>query len=345
MTAKKKPEPRPWRSGHCNPANPIEIHRQCAGGYADDRPCCCTHHQEDQKMLEAAQPAPGPDAGAVPEAVMPTSGFHDGIPETDYHADRNSLSMSGAKLLLTAPALYRWRLKHPVFKTVFDFGTAAHKEVLGVGPELVVHDYDPDKVKSPKATKAWKEQQTDVRARGGVLLLPEEHQKVRQMADKLSEHTLAMRLLSDGRPEVSVYAADEETGVIRRGRLDWLSTSGILVDYKSCASADPREWAGRWGVIAKLRYDQQADWYLDLVDAAGGQADVFAFIAQEKEPPYLVSVVYVDDDDLEPARERNRQALRIYRQCVDSGVWPGYLPDGTAARLSLTDQTYHEETV
>lgn len=280
------------------------------------------------------------------EAVDALSdGFHDSIPEPMYHAHAGSLSVTGAKTILKAPALFRYEQDNPVHKDVFDFGTAAHRLVLGVGPTLVVHEYDADKVKSPKATKAWKEQQKEARAAGDVLLLPDEYAKVEAMADVLASHTLAMRLLSAGRPEVSAFAVHEPTGVMRRSRFDWLS-DGILTDYKAAISSDPRDLAGRYGAVKKWGYDSQAAWYTDLARDLGHPADAFAFIFQAKEPPYLVTVAYVPDDELDVARHRNRTALERFRDCTESGLWPGYLGDNdSAAVLSLTDQTYEVERI
>ena len=69
------------------------------------------------------------------------AGVYDGMPEDAYHADPvpgGSLSASGAKLLLppSCPALYRYRRDHPKTSAAFDYGTAAHKYILGSGPEI-----------------------------------------------------------------------------------------------------------------------------------------------------------------------------------------------------------------
>lgn len=272
------------------------------------------------------------------------TGLHPDIDEVEYHAHPGSLSVSGAKVLLKAPALFRYQQDHPVYKTIFDFGTAAHRLVLGVGAELVVHDFDATKVKSPKSTNAWKEQQTEVRKSGAVLLLPEEYSQVRDMADRLSSHTLAMRLLSNGQPEISAFNVDEETGVMRRGRFDWLAPT-VVVDYKSCASADPRDLAGRYGAVSKFGYANQAAWYLDLASDLGHPAREFVFIFQAKEPPYSVTVARLLPDDLDAARTRNRVALQMFRDCTESGLWPDYLPDDVCAVLSLDNQTYEQELI
>lgn len=269
---------------------------------------------------------------------MSTPGFHSSIPEAEYHSDRDSLSVTGAKTLLKSPALFRHQQDNPVHKDVFDFGTAAHKLVLGVGS--VIEPIDADSWR----TKAAQEARNQARAEGRTPILAADYVTVQAMADRLSSHTLAMRLLSEGEPEVSAYAVDEETGVMRRGRFDWLHPN-LLVDYKSAASANPNDLAGRYGAVRKWGYDQQAAWYTDLARDLGHPAAAFAFIFQEKTEPYQVTVAYIDDGDLWDARAKNQAALERFRDCTESGLWPAYLSDDTAARLSLTDQTYIEEAI
>lgn len=262
--------------------------------------------------------------------VLGTPGFHGGVDELEYHAHRSSLSHSGAKLILRSPAHYHWALDHPAYKDVFDFGSAAHARVLGVGSEIVVHEYDAEKVKSPKSTNAWKVEQAEVRKRGGVLLLPDEYAVVGAMADQLASHRLAMRLLSEGQPEVSAFAPDEETGVLRRSRFDWLGAN-ILTDYKTAVSSEPSAFVR---AAANYGYHSQHAWYLDLAGDLGHPAQAFAFIVQEKEPPYVVTVIELPTDLVDVGRVRNRIALQRYRDCVESGHWPGYVSDDDFARPS-----------
>lgn len=366
--AKRAAKAKPWRSGFCNPSNPDDSHKRCEKHpRADGKPCACECHTDGQGDAVAEQPGGAPTgaqaltsdgggtergAGQTPLAAPPLDladelameGFFEDLDEETYHKHPTSLSVSGAKVLLKAPALYMHQRLNPVYEKTFDFGTAAHALVLGVGAELVVHEYDAEKVKSPKATNAWKAQQAEVRKTGGVLLLPEEFATVRAMADKLSEHRLAMRLLAEGQPEVSAFCVDEATGVMRRGRFDWLGPR-VVVDYKSAVSVDPRELSGRYGVIKKLAYDMQASWYLDLARDLGHPVEEFAFIFQMKEPPYLVTVAIVPEDELHDARLRNRLALERFRDCTESGHWPGFLPDDTAAVISLGSQEYDLEEI
>ena len=243
-------------------------------------------------------------------------GMHYDVDEQTYHADRESLSVSGAKVLLKSPAKFRWQQDHPVFKDVFDFGTAAHRLVLGVGPNLIVHEYDAEKVKSPKATSAWKAQQAEVREVGDVLLTPDEMATVQAMADKLSEHATAMRLLSEGKAEVSAYA-DSPEGVRMRCRFDWLG-DGYGVDYKSCADASPEGFAR---AVVNFGYDMQADWYQQVAALLDQPLGAWCFVAQEKEAPYVVEVYELDSAFLARGRERNVRARQLFAECTASGDW------------------------
>ena len=55
-----------------------------------------------------------------------------------------------------------------------------------------------------------------------------------------------------------------------------------------------------------------------------------AWIAVENKAPYGVNVFYPDDDFLRSGDERMRNALRLFKACTESGVWPGTRTDQTA---------------
>lgn len=292
--------------------------------------------------VDPAEPCQG--CGYVNDADAFVPGFYEDVPETAYHSGtfgppEGSLSVTGAKVLLKAPALYRWRQDNPVHSDTFDLGHAAHKLVLGAGAPIEVIDA-PD-----WRTKDAREARQKARVAGRIPLLIADHDRVLAMADALTRHRLAARLLDGARPEVSAYAFDEETGAWWRGRFDSLGER-VLTDYKSSASCDPRDLAGRYGSMRKWGYDDQAAWYTDLAADLGHPAEAFAFIFQMKEPPYLVTVARIPDDALWDARQRRRLALQRFRDCTQARRWDhGYIADDTCAVLSLTDQTYTEEVI
>lgn len=262
-----------------------------------------------------------------------TPGFYSDITEEDYHAHRGSLSVSGAKTLLKAPALFRYQLEHPPYRAVWEFGSAVHALVLGRGMECIyVTPFDDWKTKTAQTERqiARDERLSPVTPAEWVIAC--------EMRDALFTHTLAAELLSQGEPEVSAYAVDAPTGVLRRGRFDWLHPQ-VVVDYKTAASGEPGAFAGS---AARVGYHMQAAWYLDLARDLGHPAEAFAFVVQEKEPPYLTTVVELDDDAIALGRARNRAALERFRDCTEAGVWPGYVADTEIARVSLPRWAHYE---
>lgn len=255
-------------------------------------------------------------------------GVIDGMPDETYH-QHPALSNSGAKRLLppSCPALFKhWRDNPQPHKKEFDFGKAAHRMVLGEGPDFVVVDH------TDWRTNDAKQKRAEAYAAGTTPLLVHEYQQVREMAEALRRHPLAARLLQpgSGKAEQSLFALDGEHDVRLRGRLDWLpNRTGrrlLVADYKSSVSAEPGHIER---AIQNYGYGRQAAWYLDLLDVLGLAPDgaAFMFIVQEKAAPYLVTVAAVDDEVLYWGRTQNRQAIATYRRCLDEDRWPGYCND------------------
>lgn len=255
------------------------------------------------------------------------------ITADEYHA-HPALSSSGARKLLapSCPALFRWWRDHEQAPSrVFDFGHAAHKMVLGDGPELVVIDADSYRTKAAQVAR------DNTYALGMVPLLPAEYQTVLDMACELRAHPAAEMLRRPGKPEQSLFAKDEATGVMLRARIDWLpeAVDGriTIVDYKTAASVDPAAFARS---IAKYGYYQQAAWYISMVGALDLADDVrFLFVAQEKIAPYLVTVFELDEYSLRIGRRRNREAIEVFARCTEAGEWPGYVGADDVQMLSL----------
>lgn len=250
-----------------------------------------------------------------------------------YHADElvpgGSLSSSGARRLLppSCPAIFKWeRDNGRPDKRTYDIGHAVHDAVLGGGPEIVGVDVE------NWLTKAAKEQRDEIRARGAVPLLTAEYETVQTIARTVLEHPIAGRLFQPGTgtPEASLYAPDEVSGVMRRGRLDWLPAAVegrrfIIPDLKSAKSAEPTEFMKS---VANYGYFAQADWYCSLVRSLGiAEAPVFVFVVIEKTPPYVVSVIQPDITAMRIGAMRNRQAIDLYAHCEAEGQWPGYVQD------------------
>lgn len=268
-------------------------------------------------------------------SVPPNDGWYGRIPESVYHADRGSLSSSGARLLLppNCPEDFRQnQLEPPKPKPQYDFGHAAHKMVLGEGGELFV--LDPEihgrtkegaVAAKPAATSKWKAAEQHARSEGKSCITKEQMDIAQTMAGKVHAHPVAGRLLQSGVAEYSGYWHDDDTEVRCRFRPDFIpDTKGrnVCLDYKTSVSANPAHFRK---VAFDYGYHQQAAWYLDGLREVQVAADAaFLFIVQRKTPPFTVSVVQLEPEDIELGRQQNRRALAIYAECVASNKWPGF---------------------
>jgi len=266
------------------------------------------------------------EAPAGTAAEPPALGLHTDLSNEAYHADTTSLSSSGARKLLppSCPAKFRWEQDNPQpANKTFDYGNAAHKTVLGNGPDLEVVPGQRWDTADAKAHIA------EIRDRGGIPLKQHEMQMVTDMAAAIRRHPLASALLDPayGAPEQSGFWTDGPTGIRRRVRFDWLPSmhSGRLIipDYKTTTDASDDAMQKD---IAKYGYNQQADWYEDAARALGlGDQDAeLLLIVQEKKPPYLINVIGIDFMAREVGRAKNRHAIQIFAQCTALSQWPGY---------------------
>lgn len=254
------------------------------------------------------------------------------LSEEDYHGDPvpgGSLSASGSKKLLppSCPAKFRYWADHgQPTKPAFELGHAAHALVLGVGAPIV--EIEADNWRTKKAQEAA----DAARAEGATPLLTADVERVHAMAAKLREHPTAAALFDPdrgGAPEQSLFARDRDTGVMRRGRLDWLPATQpgrrlIIPDYKTTISAEPSAIAK---TLENFGYKISAAWYLDLVVDVGLAPELppaFVLVFQEKDPPYVVTVAEPDAEALAWGRAAARRALDLFHRCTETGNWPGY---------------------
>lgn len=273
-------------------------------------------------MIEqTALPAPG---GLIP--VTEPDIYH-GMPEAAYHADPvdgGSLSSTGARKLIppSCPAKFRYWLDHePPFKRVFDEGSAAHRLVLGTGPELVLVD------KARWDTNDIRKDLAEIRAAGNIPLKKPQLDMVNAMAAALREHPIAGPLLDPDRgyTEVSLFWRDGP--VWGRARIDKLTAtrSGrpVVVDYKSAVSAAPTKVEK---VIADRGYHVQGAHYVAGTRALniGGEDTGYVLVFQEKEPPYLVTVAEPHPLSMRLGARRVREAFDLYAECRAADRWPGY---------------------
>lgn len=267
------------------------------------------------------------------DGLIVQPGVYD-IPADQYHLDPvagGSISSTGVRKMVapSCPALFKWWADHPEereTKTAFDYGQAAHAEVLGEGRPVEVLDYRDYKTKAAQAAQAA------AYAAGKIPVLTHQYAKVQAMAQALRDHPRASALLDPehGKPERSLVWRDEQTGEACRAMLDWLPNTPpdggrlIVPDYKTAISVEPAELHK---AMDRHNLHQQAAWNLDGIRSLGlhGTIDpAFMFIFQMKEPPHLVTVAQPDPDAFLWGQRLNRYGLDRYADCRATNTWPGY---------------------
>ncbi len=247
-------------------------------------------------------------------------GLYDDIDERDYHADpveAGSLSSTGAKRLLEAPAVYRYKQDNPEPpKDEFDFGTAVHSLVLGTGRLPEPHGFD------SLRTKEAKEHVAKMRAEGKVPVSQAKYDEIRACADAVMDHAIAGPMFSrdDAKPEVSGFA--EYEGYWLRSRMDWLIPGAhIIADLKTSAGKVDTEGFKR--SVVDFDYHLSAYHYRKVYQLITGVLPTFIHVAVSKSAPYLVAVHQLDDEFLELAESRWQRAFARYQHSMRTGEWPG----------------------
>lgn len=260
-----------------------------------------------------------------------------------YHADMlrevPTLSSTLARLIIARSPLHAWaahpRLNpdwQPVERKTFDIGTAAHKAVLGIGPDIVAIPDDLLAANGAASTKAAKAFIAEAREAGQVPLKPLEVQLIDEMATRAREllDQAGVGALDPERSELTALA--EIDGVWCRSMIDNapLDPAHPLYDFKTTTDANPEACMR---AVINYGYDMQAAHYVATWKAATGEDRSFRFIFQEKEPPFELSVIELDEEAMQMAGRKLKRARELWRQCLESGRWPGY-PRGVH-RLSL----------
>lgn len=289
----------------------------------DDRPGVKPDNDPDLLYLDDDQLQRGP----LPDGIYPAS--------LGYQSDPARLSPNGAKKLIppSTPARFDYDRRHPQkAKRVFDFGTVAHKLVLGEGDQFLVLDPaihglkgDGTPAASPTATAAWKSAAANARAEGMTPIHVDDYRKAMEMAQVVHQHPTAGPLLAKGEAEEWLYWTDDETGQPLRQRLDWKTRSDdrlTIVEYKTAADANPE-------TFGRKAFD--LGYFLAFAFAVMGartlgldEFPAYVFVAQEKEPPYLVSVCEPDAAAFQLAYRQMQQAITTYQWCTEHDEWPGY---------------------
>lgn len=230
-----------------------------------------------------------------------------------------AIAQSTLKLLRRSPAHAKWAMDNPKESTAtMQIGTALHGLVLEGKTDFAVM---PESAKGN--TNAAKAVKADflLSNSGKIVLSHAEAEKIGAMALSLSQHSTAMRLLRIcDEKEKSVFWPELEMEF--KARFDGVCPLGI-VDLKTTTNADIADFERS---IYKYGYHIQAAHYLAGAAANNLPCENFYIVAVENEPPYCASVFQLDHAAIEAGEKERQKLIKLYKECLVSGNWPGY-PD------------------
>ena len=242
---------------------------------------------------------------------------------TDYHA-APGIGKHSLDLLHDFPEKLQIFRKHGMDATdAMEFSTLLHTAVIE--PDKLEGSYyiRPDKFK-PGEKQAWDSTHTDKPS-----LKRDELATLNNITRQCRNHPIVGALLEEGEAELSLFAHCPITGLLRKGRTDWITTDAddrlTVVDFKFVADASKHGFRRQ---VEDLRYYVQHPYYVDLLELLGYPGARFLFVAVEKEPvhpkaeKHCIKVYELHNLEVEMGRNNYIRDLIRYKDCHDLDEWP-----------------------
>lgn len=266
---------------------------------------------------------------------MPESGIYPNMSDADYFAVA-ALSNSRVKDFLKSPALFKYKITEETVQTpAMKFGRLYHAVLLQ--PQIIDSAYYIAE-DTRGNTKAGKAAAAEAAMEGLELVKKEDYEKAVAMREAVLAHKKARFLLEHPASmfEVACFWQEDIDGVQVpcKCKLDIFNPEllgGIAADLKSTVDASPQRFPK---TVADYGYHRQDAWYSRGPSQSGaGSVNAFAFIAQEKDPPYLTGLYTLNEGARQQGMYEMREALKQIIECAKTGNWYGYGEDFTEIDL------------
>lgn len=252
------------------------------------------------------------------------------LAESDYHGNKINktplFSYSTAKTIIKKSPYHAW-LYHPLLggesypkSAAMNKGSIIHELLLGGGSEIVVIEADSFRTKEARDKKAEAEDA------GKNPILAKDMDEINVSLDRIKEQIklYAPYFFEPHESELSVMW-ELDNGVKCKSRFDWIQLgAGRMIDLKTTNDATTSKIGNK---IIDFGYDIQEAFYRKCAEKTWPEmAGRFSweFIFVETEPPYMVSVIETDEQFAWMGKHKYERASETWRECLESGEWPGY---------------------
>lgn len=167
--------------------------------------------------------------------------------------------------------------------------------------------------------------------RGKDIVTTEEHDTASKVYAGILRHDLMAEYIARSNQEVTVIA--EVSGVKCKTRLDGLFDDGSCCWDLKCTSDVQPDILYR--LTKRMRYLFQFGFHLLVLRSVGCNLQSYSMLAVEVEGDFDLGVINVPIVLLETWADVVSDVLTKYRQCRESGVWPGLYPADESAPLQV----------
>lgn len=260
----------------------------------------------------------------------------DELSNEDYHKSEGVSSTFLRSLIENTASKAHWNRLNPTSNSSMDLGNLIHTLVLE--PDtfdkryLILPESHKQKGESIKKNQPYYQEAKEL---SKTVLSFKENQDLDLLRQNL-EHNLDYQLIrhmrTKGKPEVSLMWHEKIYGmdVTLKSRPDWLwEKEGFIFDLKTCQDASDDGFAKS---VQNRTYLLQAYMAMRGYEKCfGRKAMQHVWVVIENSKPYDINSFYLDPKDPEYGHELYEvgkdlfyKAMKIYKECKQSGNWPGY---------------------
>jgi hypothetical protein len=239
-------------------------------------------------------------------------GIIEQLPSNVYH-DINCPGISASKLSMIHKsfAYYKYHIENPIETTAMQFGSALHDAIL------LPQEFENNYIMLPDCgdgrTKEGKEKRAKFieMAIDKKIISANDWNKLGIMIQKIAMNEACNHMLKDGKPELSMFWNDLDTGILCKGRMDYYRNDGIILDIKTSNNSNKKSFSKS---IYEFGYERQAAFYLDAMTIiTGKEHSSFGFIVIEKEPPYEIGLYVLGKKSIDTGRLLYKKDLQKYK--------------------------------
>lgn len=277
----------------------------------------------------------------------PTNGLVEGLSMAAYRAV-NGVSASDLKNLQRSPAYAHMR--YHVTTPAMEWGTAIHTAILE--PETLDARYrlDPESPKGGypagwRRSNAYNAAKDEALSEPGVegVLTSAQFQDLGQIQKRVLETEIGSVLTElEGMREASGFLYDEDFGFWRKVRPDYLiPAANMVIDVKSSKDHRPGPFARACNTYGYMLSDA---YYRDTLTAAlDFDVDHYVYLVVNSDAPFEIAAYTLDEDSVEQGRHDYKRGLAEWRECEETGRWPGGSHNLQEIRLPEYAITYHTQ--